>query len=241
MAERVREHSRKQLAATGREHEIRRRHAELAAEPLRQLFIATALEFTAAIARTRELSDDIDYAIAWSATGDPEVHRRLIAYCGRPFHFTGRLHTVAPEVERLAEEDGDERVAGYLAMTRGDVALLRTHEIGETLTWVRRATEHHRRAGFPGRPTRGTLPRGLLDGDQRTAANREGSCRRGPCACRKTPGADSRWFACIEALNAFLGAFDDREDEADAMVKRILAEPERDDAGRFLHLRSPQR
>ncbi len=232
MAERVREHSRKQLAATGREHEIRRRHAELTAERLRQLFIATALEFTSAIARTRELSDDIDYAIAWSATGDPDVHRRLIAYCGRPLHFTGRLHTVAPEVERLAEEDGDERVAGYLAMTRGDVALLRTDDFAETLTWVRRATEHHRRAG-----SAEDLLMTLFHEACWMVTSKQPRMGRDlvgeALALAQERGADSRWFAGLDAVNAFLGAFDGREDEADAMVKRILAEPERDDAGRF--------
>jgi predicted ATPase len=125
MAERVRTHARALLGASGREHELRARHAELMAETAEQLSLDLLLDLGATIARTRDALEELEQALSWSAAADPVLHRRLVSAAGRPLFFVSRLPVHADEIVQLsADENGSDLISGRLMLSRATVESL---------------------------------------------------------------------------------------------------------------------
>ncbi len=115
MAQRVRAHARELLAASGREHDARRRHAELIERSMQSINSQLNFDLAAQIARTPELLEEIDYALVWSRTAAPSLYRQLVAVCGRPFHFIGLIAMIGEEVIRLTDVDDRSDVTSALS------------------------------------------------------------------------------------------------------------------------------
>jgi predicted ATPase len=122
MGETVRTYARELLGASGREHELRRRHAVVLADEMEPIADELVLDFDVLTARTKDRRAELTAALAWAAANDADVHRRLVAAVAGPFYFTGRFAEIAADLARYAED----------AAPAGDVAarLLQGHAYG---------------------------------------------------------------------------------------------------------------
>jgi predicted ATPase len=82
MPERVKSHARELLQASGREAELRDRHAELMAEMLEAFDLELFLDRETMLANVRSVVEELEYAIAWARQHDSATHRRLLGASG---------------------------------------------------------------------------------------------------------------------------------------------------------------
>jgi predicted ATPase/class 3 adenylate cyclase len=228
MAERVRAHARELLAGSGRERDARGRHAELMAQALESINRELNLDLAAQIARTRELLEEIDFALAWSRTAEPALYRRLLALCGRPFHFIARVPLVRDEIIRLAAaDDGSDAVSGYLLFSRGYMEAPRG-DVSAMRSWFQAAVECHRRTGT----SRDLLTTLSMLGWMLMVEGRADEARAGLTESLQLAQAvdeDIRLCQHIEGTLAFVARTEGRYDEAEAAIAQIMSHPERTD------------
>ena len=227
MAERVRTHARALLGASGREHELRARHAELMAETAEQLSLDLLLDLGATIARTRDALEELEQALSWSAAADPVLHRRLLSAAGRPLFFVSRLPVHADEIVQLsADENGSDLISGRLMLSRATVESLNGN-IAEVVHWTAAAVQCHQR----------TADRATLLTTLSTHAHMLTRAGRGPdaraCIAEALELAagypDRRARDQLEGTLAFAAVAEKNYDEAEARLRTNLARPERTD------------
>jgi predicted ATPase len=115
MAERVKTHARELLARSGREAEVRARHAALMAEIAETIDVGYWFDTTGLVVRTRENLEELEYAISWSRQHRPDLFRRLLGGCARTFWVIGRLDPLVGDIDRLSEqEDGSDITSGCI-------------------------------------------------------------------------------------------------------------------------------
>jgi predicted ATPase/class 3 adenylate cyclase len=227
MAERVRTHARELLAPSGREHELRARHAALMAETAEGLSLELGLDVGGTIARTRDLLDELEQALSWSRSADPELYRRLLGGVGRPIYFAARLPSIASEITRLArDEDGRDVISGRLMLGQAMVAGL-AGDMDELVCWTARAIDCHRRTA-----DRATLLTTMsVHAHMLTLAERAPDSRA--CIAEALELAaehpDRRVREWLEGTLAFAAVADGNYDEAEARLQATLAHPERTD------------
>ncbi|MGH2913934.1 MAG: BTAD domain-containing putative transcriptional regulator [Solirubrobacteraceae bacterium] len=227
MAERVKRHARELLSASGREHELRARHAELMAESAEALDIEQLIDHAATIARTRDATEEIEYALAWSRNAEPQIHRRLIGGIGRIFWFTMRLPAQADEIESLSDlERGHDVVSGNVMLARSMLECLRG-DLMQAAAWAERALDCHRRTtgGVPLLATMGLHNHALtMVGDGRGA---RAAIDESLKLAARSP--DPRFARLFEGTLAFAAVAEGNWEEAEERLQAILAHPDRTD------------
>ncbi|MGH2868657.1 MAG: ATP-binding protein [Solirubrobacteraceae bacterium] len=147
MAERVRRHARELLAGDGREHDLRVTHAELMAETAEALNLEISLDLEGAIARTRDVLDEVELAISWTHDHDRPLYRRLLAASGRPLYFVGRLSAFAEQIQALvAADQRDDVISGRLLISQAMTAIL-DGDMDQVVAWTQAAVDCHRQSG----------------------------------------------------------------------------------------------
>jgi predicted ATPase/class 3 adenylate cyclase len=122
MAERVRRHAEELLGASGREHERRRRHAEVMADQLDARRGEVVESFYRPVHNLFELAEETLHAVAWAGRSDPEALRRLVAVSAVTFTQMGRLPAIADHVLALSDDlPGADRIDGLLLVARASV------------------------------------------------------------------------------------------------------------------------
>jgi predicted ATPase/class 3 adenylate cyclase len=227
MAQRVKGHARELLAAGGRELELRGRHAELMAELAEALDAGQIIDHSATLAQTREIQDEIEYALTWSRAHEPALHRRLIGGVGRIFWFTGRLPPLTADIQRLAnEERGQDVVSGNVMIARAMVEFL-VGDLQTPAVWMGRALDCHRRTASRARllSTMGLHNHALtLAGDGRAARV---AIAEALVVADGFP--DPRFRQLFEGTLAFAAVADESWEEAEVRLQELVRHPERTD------------
>jgi hypothetical protein len=122
MPERVRSHARELLQASGREAELRDRHAELIAEMVEAFDLELFLDRETMLANVRSVVEEIEYAIAWARQHDSASHRRLLGASGSIFPFNQRQGPLADDIRRLSDDETCvDETSGCIFAARGAV------------------------------------------------------------------------------------------------------------------------
>jgi hypothetical protein len=227
MVEHVRAYALELLAASGREHECRRRHAELMAETLEALDQELALDTPAVTARTREVIDEAELAIAWARGAEPALHRRLVAAAGRPFYLLGRLFAFRDDLEALiAVDDRSDAISGRLLHSYGGMLGVGSNMV-PTVPWVAAAVECHRRTGTRLELlTTLTTHAWILMAAERPAEARAVVAEALELAAEQP---DPRHRDQLEGTLAHIAIVEGNLDEAEARLAEITSRPERTD------------
>jgi predicted ATPase len=227
MAQRVKIHARELLAQSGREAELRARHAELVAETGEAIDLSQMLDHVGSIARTREIIDELEYAISWSRANRPDLYLRLLGGPARQLWLIGRLAPLADDIERLSEqEDGADVISGRVLVARAMVERMR----GDTLTslpWTARAIECDRQTADLTRllATMALHSLFLIDVD-------DGPGARAAIAASlqlATGHPDNRFQQLLGGMLAFAAVVEGLFEEAEQRLQEILRHPERTD------------
>jgi predicted ATPase/class 3 adenylate cyclase len=228
MAERVRRHAREQLAASGREFDLRRRHAELVTQTLEDLSLVLLADLHGTIARTLEEVIEIEAAVTWTRAHDPELHRRLVATAGRPLYFAARLPLVRGDIERLLTDDRPEDVTAGRLLTGWAMVRCLVADMADAARISEQAVECHRRTG-----TRGELVNSIaLHAHMLTLAGQGSQARAvvaDGLALADDPSVDPRLRDQLEGTIAFAAVVEGNFDEAERRLQEILERPERTD------------
>ena len=228
MAERVRAHARELLAASGREHEWRRRHAELMIGWLESLDIEMIVDVPGSAARVREQFGELEYARTWCRTAAPALHRRLVAASGMAYFFAGGLTRLGAEIEALlATDERSDVTSGRLLITH---AMVRS--VGDDLTeparWTSEALDVHRRTATP----RELLTTLAIHAWMCNLAGRGGesrACVAEALALAARVRADPRLADHLEGTLAMAALAEGAFDEAEVRIQEVLSRPERTD------------
>jgi predicted ATPase/class 3 adenylate cyclase len=227
MAERVKTHARELLARSGREVELRARHAELMAQKTEAIDLTVMVDHSGSIARIREILDELEYAISWSRANDPDLYRRLLASCARPLYLIGRLGPLIPDIKRLSDqEDGSDVISGRMLLARGIVERS-SGETAASVGWVRRAVECHRQTADRTR----LLSTMALHIVALTHADDGPGARIAIAEALELAAGhpDHRFGHLFEGLLAFAAVAEGQFDEAEERLQEILRHPERND------------
>jgi len=153
MAERVRRGAVELLVASGREHELRRRHAELMAAAMDWATTHAWLDILRVLANTADAMPEVQHALAWASRYDVELHRRLVAMSAVPLAQLGRLPLIIADIERLAPdaEQGD-RTDGYLHLAQAMIHGIGLQDMDAGSRSARAAVDCLRQHGGPADP-----------------------------------------------------------------------------------------
>jgi hypothetical protein len=186
------------------------------------------LDHRGSIARTREILDELEYAISWSRANRPDLYRRLLGGPARPLWLIGRLAPLAPDIERLSEqEDGSEVISGRVLAARAMVERMRGDDAG-SLPWTARAIECHRRMADL---TRLLATMALHSLSLVLAADGPGARVAIAESLELAAGhPDHRWRQLLEGMLAFAAVAEGRFEEAEQRLQEILRHPERTDS-----------
>jgi predicted ATPase len=231
MAERVKTHARELLAQSGREADLRGRHAELMAETAEAIDLTQMLDNRGSVARTREILDELEYAISWSRAKSPDLYRRLLGGCPHPLWSIGRLRALVADIERLSgHEDGSDVVSGRVLVARAMVERMRGDNVA-SLPWTRRAIECHRRTA----DLTQLLATMALHSLSLTHADDGPRARTAIAEALELAAGhpDHRWRQLFDGMLAMAAVFEGRFEEAEERLQEIVRRPERTDFAAF--------
>jgi predicted ATPase len=227
MAERVKTHARELLARSGREDELRGRHASLMAEISEMIDIRYWFDSRGSVVRTREYLEELEYAISWSRLHRPDLFRRLLGGCARTFWVIGRLDPLVGDIHRLSEqEDGSDFTSGCILLARGVVERMRVdHSVA--LPWFVRGVECHRRTADVPRLLASMAAHQIVLMHTRDAQAAQASLDE---AFDLTAGqADRRFHDFFEGVVVWVAIDEGEFETAERRLQEILRHPERTD------------
>jgi predicted ATPase/class 3 adenylate cyclase len=225
MAERVKSHARELLQASGREGELRDRHAELMAEMIEAFDLELYLDRDAMLANVRSVVEEVEYAIAWARQHDSASHRRLVGASGSIFAFIQRQSPLADDIRRLSDQETCvDETSGCIFAARGSVEWS-FGDRSQAPVWTARAVECHRQTASQQR-----LLATMAAHNQDVILSNDGPGTR--AAVREALAAavgfpDPGYVEMFEVQLAAAAVIEERYEEAEATFQAVLARPAR--------------
>lgn len=228
MAERTRRHARELLDAGGREHDVRRRHAEAILAEVEKIDATLLIDTAASLTRAHELLAEITLALGWSRAREPGQYRALLAAAGRPLHFLARLGDYVEDLAALlAADDRSDSIAGKLLCCQAGVEAMRANPIAAS-RWTGEAVALHRKTGPEAELL---LSLGghtwMLMMAARAIEARAAVAEAAELAVRI--GADPRWLDYLDGTLACVLLGEEDYEAAEVALAKIIAHPERTD------------
>jgi predicted ATPase/class 3 adenylate cyclase len=232
MAETVHIYASGLLEEQGRTEECRKRHATMLAEEAEAIHDELFLNERELVARTVDLHGEFSAALAWTASADPILHRRLVGALGTPFYLAGHLSELAAEVTALfAADDAADDVSARLALSEAFVLISKSDTAGSAIAAGRAAEIRHQIGDQSGAAQATTLQIEALllssaKPDVAHARELLDTTMRLP-AVRADPRLDGLLRYALAVSHSVTGSLD----EAERMLADIIAEPHRTDHG----------